>query len=116
MNHSTVWMPLLALLASATICAGVNEWTNVGPQGGSIQYLAVDPQDPTTVYATTGVGVFKSMDAGAHWNNAGLSGLGGGNLVIDPQNPNTLYAWTPGDFDGDGGIVTTNLSRALTEQ
>ena len=112
MNNKTVWMPLLALLASAPICAGANEWTNVGPQGGSIQSLAVDPQNPTTVYASTSVGVFKSQDAGARWSNAGLSGFGGGSLFIDPQNPNTLYAWTPVSEDDDGGFVTTNLFQS----
>src|SRR6266852_6082120 len=95
-NRRTVWMPLLAIFASATVCGGVNEWTNVGPQGGSIRFLAVDPQDPTTVYAGTNIGVFKSKDGGTNWSNAGLNGIIVGSVVIDPHNPTTLYAVTQG--------------------
>jgi photosystem II stability/assembly factor-like uncharacterized protein len=102
-------MPLLAILASGTICAGVNEWTNVGPERGGAQSLAIDPQNPNTVYAATSVGVFKSTDGGASWSNAGLNGFFVGGLIIDPQTHTTLSAWTPGSSDGD--IVTTSLFK-----
>ena len=58
-------MPLLAILAAGTVWPAVNEWTNVGPEGGRVQCVAVDPQDPATVYAGTSVGVFKSTNGGA---------------------------------------------------
>ena len=79
-------LPLMAIVLSGTLCAGVNEWTNVGPQGGSIQNLVVDPQNPAIVYASTGVGVFKSKDAGASWSNAGLSGFGLNRLSVEHNN------------------------------
>jgi len=37
-------------------------WRPIGPDGGSVPVLAVDPQTPTTVYAATSGGVFKSYD------------------------------------------------------
>jgi photosystem II stability/assembly factor-like uncharacterized protein len=103
---------LVATLALRTVSAGANEWTNIGPQGGSVQYLAVDPQDPTTVYAATGVGVYKSKDAGETWSNTGLTGYAVGGLFIDPQTPGTLNAWTPGGYDGNGRFVGTYLFRS----
>lgn len=63
--------------------------------------LATDPVNPSTLYAGTYDGVFKSTDGGASWNpaNIGLpptdpegyyASVDG--LAIDPQNPSTLYA------------------------
>src|SRR5579862_2802115 len=76
-----VWM-LLAILGAQSGAAwgGPNVWTRLGPEGGSILALAIDPQSPSTVYAGTagpgttiyggteyGNGVFKSTDGGANW-------------------------------------------------
>ena len=93
--------------------AGVNQWTSIGPYGAGISSLAIDPSTPTTLYAGTGVGVFKSTDGGATWFqvNTGLStssegGLDVTALVVNPSTPSTLYA---GIFGGgvfkstDGG-------------
>jgi hypothetical protein len=59
--------------------------------------LAINPQDPKTVYAGTwGRGVFKSIDGGASWDvvNSGLPTDPRfiESLAIDPQNPSTVYA------------------------
>ena len=45
--------------------AGINVWTSHGPEGGSVRVLAIDPTTPGTLYAGTGVRVFRSTDAGA---------------------------------------------------
>ena len=84
-------MPLLAILASGTVRAGVNEWTNVGPAGGSIQCLIVDSQDPNTVYAGTRVGVFKSTDGGESWTPIS----GSPDRIRLLTDPNTVYAGGP---------------------
>jgi hypothetical protein len=62
----------------APISAGFNAWTSIGPEGGWIYALAVDPNTPTTLYAGTyGGGMFKSTDGGATWSpvNTGLTNL-----------------------------------------
>ena len=46
--------------ASASINTESNVWTSIGPEGGSINTLAINPVTPTTLYAGTGGGVFKS--------------------------------------------------------
>ncbi len=55
--------------------------------------LAIDPVAPSTLYAATKAGVFKTTDGGANWRsvNSGLSGLEPTALVIDPQTTSTLY-------------------------
>ena len=99
MSGSLAVLTLLAILGngSGTIWTGINEWTNVGPEGGSVGFLAVDPQNPSTVYAGIRYGsggMFKSTDGGANWSNAGLIGFAILNLAIDPLNPGTVYAGT----------------------
>jgi len=58
--------------------------------------LAIDTQNPGTIYAGSGSGVFRSTDGGANWNavNSGLTGISVSALAIDPRNPGTLYAGT----------------------
>jgi photosystem II stability/assembly factor-like uncharacterized protein len=92
---SSVLIAIIAIALSATLCAGVNEWTSLGPEGGRVPRLVADPQAPSTVYAGTCGGVFKTADGGASWTavNSGLSVPGCvGLLVIDPRNASTVYA------------------------
>src|SRR5215470_5483588 len=92
---------LLAVMAAWTMVgtgalrAGTNVWTSLGPAGGPVTAIAIDPQNSGTVYAATGAGLFQSGDSGASW-----SALKPGppccvsTLVIDPQTPSTIYAVT----------------------
>jgi photosystem II stability/assembly factor-like uncharacterized protein len=86
--------------------------------------LAIDPAHPSTLYAATELGVYKSTDSGSTWNaiNNGLVDVlrtnGDANrLVVDPVNTSNLYvatfngiykstnggnSWTP-SFGGDPG-------------
>jgi photosystem II stability/assembly factor-like uncharacterized protein len=96
---------LLALLMSIgwlSIFSAI--WTRIGPEGGAIVALAIDPQTPTTLYAGTYDGVFQSTDGGASWSaaNNGLTNTDVQALAIDPQTPTTLYAVTWG-----GGVFKT---------
>jgi photosystem II stability/assembly factor-like uncharacterized protein len=74
--------------------AGLNEWTSIGPWGGRTLALATDPQTPSTLYAGTIAGIFKSIDGGANWKpiNSGLTNLNVQSLVVNPQNPTIIYA------------------------
>src|SRR3989442_7816725 len=94
---------------------------------GFTSALAIDPQPPTTLYATSGSyvgslfigGVFKSTDAGESWSavSAGLPNLPVTALAIDPQTPTTLYAGTErgGVFKStDGGMSWSAFNTGLT--
>jgi len=95
---------LLALFFSNLLCpwgpdpvqAGINEWSRVGPKGGTVQALAVDPSNSETIYAGTWDGVFKSTDAGETWDdmNAGLTSQLVNTLAIDSGNSGIIYAGT----------------------
>ena len=94
-GRAAVWIAMLAIFGTRTVQAGINQWTPIGPFGGSARALAIDPQNPDTAYAGTSGGVFKTTNGGTSWklSNSGLpAGHVARTLVIDPGNPNTVYA------------------------
>lgn len=71
------------------------EW--IGPEGGLISAVVVNPKAPQTIYAASwGGGVYKSLDGGRSWeySSQGLENLTVVSLALDPQKPDTLYAGT----------------------
>ena len=44
-------LTLLTMSQASEVSAGNNVWTNIGPEGGNINALTIDPQHPSTVYA-----------------------------------------------------------------
>ena len=61
-------LPVLAGTPLGTLWAGINEWTSVGPEGGQIRALSIDPHNPATTYAATDYGgAFKSVNRGVSW-------------------------------------------------
>jgi photosystem II stability/assembly factor-like uncharacterized protein len=102
----------------------VNVWTSIGPDGGAVDALAIDPSNPRVLYAGTAAGgVFKSTDAGESWRPAseGLATKSVQGLAIDPSHPETVYAATlayvgagGGIFkSGDGGATWTSANAEL---
>src|SRR5262249_4162858 len=79
----------------------------------NVTALAVDPLNPSTIYAGTaqtfspGLGVYKSTDGGATWSasNTGLNNASISSLLIDPVSPSTIYALSTGTIykSIDGG-------------
>lgn len=61
---------LLIIFNSVLARAGNYGWTRLGPEGGSIGVLVIDPTVPQVVYAiTSGWGeVFKSTNGGGRWS------------------------------------------------
>ncbi len=102
---------MLGLLVAGPSHPADNEWTWLGPYGGKITALAVDPMIPSTLYTDTDVGLFKSADGGTSWSamNTGLANLSVPALSIDSKDVATLYAGTTGSglfkytYPGAGG-------------
>jgi hypothetical protein len=72
-------LALAPLLLPAAARAASDSWSSLGPQGGAVTAIALDPSHPGTVYAGTLWGyVFKSTDSGASWTStsSGLAGAG----------------------------------------
>jgi hypothetical protein len=84
---------LFALALAAR--AGNGSWSNIGPDGGTIYDLEIDPTAPSTMYALAPTGVYKSENGGASWTRSS-EGLPGyrvveSELVIDVDQPTTIY-------------------------
>lgn len=82
---------------------GANSWT-INGLTTSIVALAIDPQNPSTLYAAIDCSVYKTTTGGASWspiNNSILACIYA--LAIDPQNPSTLYAGGQRGIYSDGG-------------
>ena len=106
-------------------------WTpvNNGLTNGVVTSLAINPLQPTTLYAgTNGGGVFRSLNGGESWTavNNGLTSLNVAALAVNPQNSSILYAAIPGQgvfrsinagaswagFGVTAGLVNTLVTRS----
>lgn len=86
---------LLGWAVAAPLHAGSGFWSSLGPDGGPVGAVAVDPSNSRVVYAGSSQGgVWKSLDGGATWSRAsrGLTDDRMVALAIDPLHPATLYA------------------------
>jgi len=73
------------------------------PTSGGVRELNIDPQNPSTLYASSpNKALYKSTDGGVSWNEiagqnepaAGAPSQCFGSVVIDPRNSSTLYVST----------------------
>lgn len=77
----------------------------------SITSLIVHPTQPSTIYAGTGSGVFKSTNGGSSWTamNNGLTDTRVITLLMDSTNPSIFYALTQGFFStGNRGVYKSS--------
>jgi hypothetical protein len=85
------------------------------PNGFGQLSLAMDPKNPSTLYAGTTTDLFKSGDGAGSWNKLPTVGGGVNFVVVDPASPSSVYVWT-NLFDlrrsDDGGATWTDLSTA----
>ncbi len=83
--------------------------------------LAIDPTNPSTLYAGIwGGGVFRSTNKGVNWQaiRNGLTNADVLVLAIDPTSPSTLYASPFGDGvfrSTDGGANWQAVNHGLTD-
>ena len=72
-------------------------------------------RNPSTVYAGTGGGIFKTTNGGATWKRTivGLTHLITLSLTVDPQNARTVYAGTLGGVFKTGTEETAWRKRGL---
>ncbi|NPV14067.1 hypothetical protein HPY86_03940 [candidate division WOR-3 bacterium] len=97
----------LALL----LVASQAEWVSIGPDGGYIQILTIDPQSPNRLLAIPYEGrdtprVFVTVDSGAHWQTLSRFGdIYPLALAIDPYQSNRVYA-----LNGGGNLLLSTDS------
>lgn len=93
----TWWMSSLLMLVPALGLAGPGVWTSGGPSGGVVYSLKFNPAAPTTIYANTIGGFFKTTNRGASWVRAenGIAGLSVAlPFALDADSPATLYMFS----------------------
>jgi len=105
-------------------------WSQTGLTDTNVTVLAIDPRNPSTLYAgteshrdrfpTVFQGLLKSTDSGSSWFpiNHGLSDVTGrvSALLVDPKSPSTLYAAFTGDGvfkSSDGGANWIRFADGL---
>ncbi len=91
------FLALFVLLFPFTVpAAAVNgTWQNLGPDGGSVYSLALQPGDPRVMYAGVEGGAYKSVDGGATWTeiSRGLDVASPvSSFAFDAANRSTVYA------------------------
>lgn len=94
-RNSAVALCLVVLLAVPSSGASASPWSPVGPPGGAVYGLALDPKDANVLYAGAfSGGVWKSTDGGATW--ARLAGLPARETVnavaVSPADPKVVLA------------------------
>ncbi|HXO40796.1 MAG TPA: hypothetical protein VN999_05045 [Thermoanaerobaculia bacterium] len=98
----TCGLALAAVASAASAAADApplgGTWQPIGPSGGQISALAVDPHHPATIYAGTyGGGLYRSDDFGQSWSARGLSSwVAVYSVTIDPVVSDTVYAGVDG--------------------
>lgn len=105
----------LSLLLAASIIAAEPEnrfegWKTVGPSGGDVRSIAIDPKDKNRLLITTlDAQVYKSVDAAKSWEliaSFNRPQLVLDNLLIDPRDSNVIY--TSGFRQNTGGFFKTS--------
>jgi hypothetical protein len=95
-NSSTRQVFLIGLLLIAA-GARAQTWKPLGPPGGDVHSLAMDPSHPGKIFLGTADGhIFGSQDDGEHWTLLGRAGTRQDAvitaIVVDPRNANVLFA------------------------
>jgi photosystem II stability/assembly factor-like uncharacterized protein len=72
-------------------------WTDVSPDDGPVEDVAIDPFDQDTVFTASvfsNTGMYRSFDGGATWEGAGPDVSYVTALEMDPSTQGVLYAGT----------------------
>jgi photosystem II stability/assembly factor-like uncharacterized protein len=96
-------------------------WGRAGPGQGMhsdcvARYLAVDPAQPSSVFAGTDQGLYRSEDAGGSWKllDTPMNGRTVWNVAIDESKPGTMIAGT-GTPSRPGFFRSTNAGDTWQE-
>lgn len=102
------------LLADAPAVASGTQ--SIGPPGGWVTALAVDPRRPATVYAGMGrKGLYRSIDGGERWSLFGFATEPVGWIGFHPTEPDTLFVSASGLMRSvDGGTTWTEIGPSVT--
>ena len=110
------------VMYAGTSCDGIyksedrgKNWRNIAFQTMAVNFIEIDPQNPSTLYALVSVNLaesaklFKSYDGGLNWDDrtpSNLDYLGIYSVRVNPQDSSIVYLGVDNSFlkSSDGGI------------
>jgi photosystem II stability/assembly factor-like uncharacterized protein len=106
---------IFLLLYSAASMAVAQQWQPIGPEGGSVRSLTLDPKDPDRIFLGTSAGMlYLSTDNGLSWSRFAHLGSPSemvlDHIVVDPVNPLNLFvaAWNAQAPNSDGELFRSH--------
>ncbi len=126
LSLAAVFISSIAVVANNNFDESFKQWNTIGPSGGDVRSIAVNPKDKDHIFVSTLDGqVHASRNAGKHWQllvNFDRPQLILDNLIVDPRDSNIIYTSghrhkQPGGFFKtiDGGITWTEASELKKE-
>src|SRR6476620_9318457 len=106
---------LVSLLWLSAALVAEQPWQPIGPDGGNVRSLAIDPKDPDRIFLGTSAGnLYLSTDKGATWSRFARPGNSAemvlDHIVIDPTDPRNIFAaaWNAQLPNSDGDLYRSN--------
>jgi photosystem II stability/assembly factor-like uncharacterized protein len=102
---------IISVLLLSVALAAQQPWQPVGPDGGSVRSLAVDPKNPDRIFLGTSAGnLYLSSDSGATWSRFARPGNSAemvlDHIAIDPADSRNIFvaAWNAQMPNSDGDL------------
>jgi len=93
------------------IPATLRIWEMLGPEGGSVKSLAMNPVNHNELYAITSSGlVYRTTDAARTWRLTAALKRSLGDVEFDPKNSNVIYL-----LENEGTLKSTDHGLHWTE-
>jgi photosystem II stability/assembly factor-like uncharacterized protein len=108
-------IPLLVIVLWMSAALAEQPWQPVGPDGGNVRSLAIDPKNPDRIFLGTSAGnLYLSTDKGASWSRFARPGNSAemvlDHIVIDPSDARNIFAsaWNAQLPNSDGDLYRSN--------
>ncbi|HJX00768.1 MAG TPA: YCF48-related protein [Terriglobales bacterium] len=114
----TILLLYVAYGIAQTTATSSASWISVGPEGGDVRTLSVDPANPSRLLLGTSAGqIYESQDGGKSWQRSVRIGKGSDfvidHIIFDAKQPGIIYvaAWT---IESEGGSVFKSMDNGQT--
>jgi photosystem II stability/assembly factor-like uncharacterized protein len=114
MTKQVIRVLVIVLWISAALAAE-QPWQPVGPDGGNVRSLAIDPKNPDRIFLGTSAGnLYLSTDRGASWSRFARPGNSAemvlDHIVIDPADSRNIFAaaWNAQLPNSDGDLFRSH--------
>ena len=106
---------LVSLLWMSTTLVAEQPWQPIGPDGGNVRSLAIDPKNPDRIFLGTSAGnLYLSIDKGATWSRFARPGNSAemvlDHIIIDPADSRNMFAaaWNAQLPNSDGDLFRSH--------